>query len=60
LNNSQNYSEDVIQTAYEKIIDSTKFSSIDIKTETINDCIKNIKESKASLVFLKILTAIFE
>ena len=60
LNNVENYTEDVVQTAYQKIIDNAKFVTLEKKVGTINECIKNIKLHKSSLIFLKIMRAIFE
>jgi len=37
LNDSENYPEDVIQTAYEKIIDNVKFAAIEKKLSTITE-----------------------
>lgn len=60
LNNIENYTEDVVQTAYEKIIDSAKFAALALKGETIDKCVVNIRLHNSSLIFIKIIRAIFE
>lgn len=57
LDNSEHYPESVISTAFEKLVDITKFVTISRKLATINKCIENIRQSKSSLLFIKVLKA---
>lgn len=58
LNNSDSYSDHVISTAFEKVIDNVKFSTMDKKLGIINKCVEKLREHQASLVFIKILKAV--
>ena len=58
LNNSEDYSEHVVSTAYEKIIDNVKFATMEKKLGIIRNWIDKLKDHKASLMFIKILKAL--
>ena len=58
LNNSEDYSEHVVSTAYEKIIDNVKFATMEKKLGIIRNWIDKLKDHKASLIFIKILKAV--
>jgi hypothetical protein len=58
LNDANSYSERIVKTAFEKIVDNAKFAPMDKKLGTINHCIEKIKAHQSSLIFIKILKAI--
>lgn len=58
LNNSDAYSDHVVSTAFEKVVDNVKFATMDRKLSIINKCVEKLKEHQASLVFIKILKAV--
>lgn len=58
LNDASNYSEKIVKTAFEKIVDNAKFSPMEKKLSTINHCIEKIKNHQSSLIFIKILKAL--
>lgn len=58
LNDAENYTQQVVSTAFEKIVDNAKFSTMEKKLGTIRDCIQKLQEHKSSLIFIKILKAI--
>ena len=58
LNDPQDYTEDVVKTAFEKLIDNVKFTTMSKKLTLMHDCIEKIKNHKSSLIFLKILKSV--
>ena len=58
LNNSDDYPDHVVSTAYERIIDNVRFATMEKKLWIIRNWIEKIKNHKASLIFIKILKAV--
>ena len=58
LNNSEDYSEHVVSTAYERIIDNVRFATMEKKLWIVRNWIEKLKDHKASLIFIKILKAV--
>lgn len=58
LNDADSYSETVVHTAFEKVVDSVKYITMEKKLSIINNCIEKLNAHQSSLIFLKILKAI--
>lgn len=59
LNDSANYTEQIVNTAFDKLVDILKYATITKKLATMHQSISKLKEHDSSLIFIKILKATF-
>jgi hypothetical protein len=59
LNDSANYSEEIVNTAFDKLVDITKYATISKKLATMHHSINKLKAHDTSLIFIKVLKATF-
>lgn len=58
LNDAENYSENVLMTAFKQLLANISSSNMEKKLDFVNSCIQNLKKHKSSLIFIKAIRAI--
>ena len=57
LNDCSSYPEDVVKTAFEKLVETMKVTSMERKLDILHQSNEKLKNHESSLIFIKILKA---